>query len=113
MEARFRLRLGNGTVWAVGPGKVALLEAIAETGSISAAGRKLHMSYRRAWMLVDEMNRQFRAPVIASSAGGRAGGGTEVTALGREVIERYRRIEQLALAAGKSDIAALAGLLSP
>lgn len=94
MESRFRLRIGADRDLALGPGKVALLEAIEETGSISAAGRKLGMSYRRAWLLVDSLNRIFGAPVVMTQAGGRAGGGAELTEFGREIVSRYRAMER-------------------
>jgi molybdate transport system regulatory protein len=92
---------------AIGPGKIALLEAIARTGSITAAARALGMSYRRAWLLADTMNRCFTAPLVAAAAGGPGGGGTRLTALGNEVVQTYRRIEATAEAAGAADVAAL------
>lgn len=94
--AQFRLRIKHGEEIAVGPGKIAILEAIAETGSISAAGRKLGMSYRRAWLLVDQMNKYFVEPVVQAATGGAQGGGTALTATGLEVISLYRNIEQQA-----------------
>jgi len=97
---------------ALGPGKVALLEAIIETGSITAAAKYLGMSYRRAWMLVDAMNRCMKSSVVATSPGGRDGGGTMVTPIGLEIIKRYRAIEREATAATGSDIRALMKLLS-
>ena len=69
MDTQFRLRIRQGDLVVIGPGKVALLEAIAATGSISAAARALGMSYRRAWTLVDEMNRGLTQPVAASQVG--------------------------------------------
>lgn len=110
-EPRFRLRIGRDKELALGPGKIALLEAIHETGSISAAGRKLGMSYRRAWLLVDAMNRAFLQPVIETSTGGREGGGTLLTATGEEVIRRYRRIEALAMDVSGRDIRAIVRLM--
>jgi len=110
-ESRFRLRIGTDRDLALGPGKVALLEAIRDTGSISAAGRKLGMSYRRAWLLVDALNRAFLDPVIETSTGGREGGGTALTATGQEVIRRYRRIEALATTAASKEILAIARLM--
>lgn len=92
--AQFRLRIKYGEEIAIGPGKIAILEAIAETGSISAAGRKLGMSYRRAWLLVDQMNQYFKDPVVHAATGGAQGGGTALTATGTEVIRLYRTIEQ-------------------
>ncbi|RPI43891.1 MAG: LysR family transcriptional regulator [Betaproteobacteria bacterium] len=111
MESRFRLRIGTDRDLALGPGKVALLEAIRETGSISAAGRKLGMSYRRAWLLVDAMNRAFRLPVITTVTGGREGGGTALTETGQEIIRRYRKIEALACAAAEREIDAIGKLM--
>lgn len=94
--AQFRLRVKCGDEIAIGPGKIAILEAIAETGSISAAGRKLGMSYRRAWLLVDQMNHYFKEPVVHAATGGMQGGGTALTATGIEVIKLYRAIEEQA-----------------
>ena len=111
VRSSFRLRIGTDRELALGPGKVALLEAIRDTGSISAAGRKLGMSYRRAWLLVDAMNRAFQHPVITTATGGREGGGTALTAMGEEVVRRYRRIEALASAAAAREIKALGSLM--
>lgn len=91
----------------VGPGKIALLEQIAASGSISAAGRALGMSYRRAWELIDELNRIFGAPVLKAKTGGRRGGGSELTPFGTALIARYRAIERAAEAAAAPHIAAL------
>lgn len=91
----------------LGPGKVRLLELIAETGSISAAARAMEMSYRRAWMLVRSMNEGFGVPVLTPSVGGSRGGGATITAFGREVISRYRRMEARARTAIAADVAAL------
>jgi molybdate transport system regulatory protein len=110
-RVEFRLRISRGEDIAVGPGKIDLLEAIASTGSITAAAKKLGMSYRRAWLLVDTMNRCFDAPVVAAEAGGSRGGGTRVTPLGAEVVRRYRRVETSAARAGAADLAALTRLL--
>ena len=94
-QARKIIRIGipMGEHYAMGPGKADLLEAIQETGSISAAGRKLGMSYRRAWLLVDEMNKCFREPLVQARMGGAKGGGAEVTDLGREALRRYRALQ--------------------
>lgn len=78
----------------LGPGKITLLERIMQTGSISAAGRGLEMSYRRAWLLVDAMNRMFDEPVVIASMGGPHGGGAEVTAFGRRLVATYRDLEK-------------------
>ncbi len=88
-----RVRLCRGEEIAMGPGKAELLAAIASEGSISAAGRKLGMSYRRAWLLVDTMNRCFREPLVVSAAGGVQGGGAHLSLLGEEVLMRYQALE--------------------
>ena len=98
---RLTVRVDFGSDRALGPGKIRLLEAIDRTGSISEAGRSLKMSYRRAWLLVDDMNRRFHEPVAATKPGGAHGGGAELTAFGRELIEKYRSIEARATAASK------------
>ena len=112
-QVRFRLRVTRGDDIAVGPGKIDLLEAIARTGSITAAAKSLGMSYRRAWLLVDTMNRNFRTPVVDAGAGGSHGGGAAVTPVGAQVIERYRRIEAQAEKATAADMRALKALLKP
>lgn len=86
----------------MGPGKAALLEAIAETGSISAAARKLGMSYRRAWTLVDTMNRCWRDPLVETSAGGAHGGGARLSAAGEEALRYYRALEDAIRQAAKT-----------
>jgi molybdate transport system regulatory protein len=111
-SARFRLRIGMGEVIAIGPGKVTLLEAIAATGSISAAAQSLGMSYRRAWLLLDEMNRMLRSPVTDSARGGATRGGSEITETGRLLIETYRRIEARAEQACAQDIEKLVALVA-
>jgi molybdate transport system regulatory protein len=105
-----RIDFGDGS--AFGPGKARLMELIAETGSISAAGRAMGMSYRRAWMLVDSLNAAFGAPLVAKQTGGSGGGGAALTKLGRDVVARYRRIEQRATTAGRKDMDALAAALA-
>jgi molybdate transport system regulatory protein len=109
--ARFRLRLTKGTHIAVGPGRIELLEAVRDAGSITAAARDLGMSYRRAWMLLDDLNRCLRAPVVESVHGGAQGGGSRLTATGLELVRLYRRIEQTAARACGEDIEALKALL--
>lgn len=92
----------------LGPGKADLLAHIAETGSIVAAGKAMEMSYRRAWLLVDVMNKMFKTPLVIASKGGKGGGGgAELTALGREVMARYRSMEKKTEKAIASDLAAL------
>jgi molybdate transport system regulatory protein len=86
----------------IGPGKIVLLEAIRATGSISAAARSIGMSYRRAWLLVDEINRTLREPAVTAETGGRKGGGAVVTAAGEKMVAAYRSIEtQARKAAGE------------
>ncbi|PQO23868.1 ModE family transcriptional regulator [Rhodobacteraceae bacterium WD3A24] len=96
----------------LGPGKADLLELIRETGSISAAGRRMRMSYKRAWMLVETMNAAFAEPLVESSRGGAKGGGARLTGAGEDVLARYRRIEARLAEAGDEDIAALQAMLS-
>jgi molybdate transport system regulatory protein len=110
-KAQFRLRIYRDDGIAVGPGKVALVEAIAEAGSISAAARSLGMSYRRAWLLVDELNRALKEPAVIGTAGGARGGGATVTTSGRELVRRYRSIESAARKASARDLAALTGMI--
>ena len=112
LDARFRLRINTGDEIAIGPGKVALLEAIVETGSITAAAKHLGMSYRRAWLLVDDMNRAFKKPLVESAKGGREGGGTVVNDHGMEVIRLYRSIETVAAERTAADIARLGRMLN-
>lgn len=88
----------------LGHGKIELMELIVETGSISAAGRAMDMSYRRAWLLVDALNHMFRQPVIESQRGGKQGGGAALTAFGTEVLERYRGMEKRMNEALRADI---------
>jgi molybdate transport system regulatory protein len=91
----------------IGPGKVRLLELIDELGSISAAARAMEMSYRRAWLLVENMNTMFREPVLTPAVGGMQGGGAVLTRLGREIITRFRRMEAATRKAIAGDVAAL------
>ena len=109
---KLKLQLYCGDEIAMGPGKAELLEAIRRTGSISAAGRDLGMSYRRAWLLVDSLNAAFAEPLVAKQTGGSGGGGAALTRLGRDVVGRYRRIERRAASAGRKDLAALAAALA-
>lgn len=109
---RPRVRILIGSATALGPGKVDLLEAIARTGSISAAARSMDMSYRRAWLLVDTVNRCFKEDLVATSTGGRGGGGAVVTPLGEEVLQRYRVMEQKAEKSVSDEVAVFASLLA-
>ena len=111
-SAKFRLRVTVGDIIAIGPGKILLLEAIAETGSITAAARQLDMSYRRAWLLLDELNRSLRQPAVDSAQGGAHGGGSGLTQVGRELIDTYRRIEDTAALACADDIKRMLKLMA-
>lgn len=91
LKPRFRIMM-DGEI-ALGPGKVDLLEAIGRTGSISAAARDIGLSYRRAWNMVDTMNHCFKKPLVERTKGGAGGGGAQLTALGRTVIDQYRSME--------------------
>lgn len=110
--ADLKLRLNFDTV-RLGPGKAELLEHIRDTGSISAAGRRMDMSYKRAWMLVEEMNAAFAPPLVASTRGGAGGGGAHLTEAGAEVLRLFRAIEAGAAAAAAPEIASIAALLRP
>ena len=96
---------------AMGPGKVDLLVAIDATGSISQAAKQLGMSYRRAWSLVDTMNRCFKEPLITTETGGDHGGGARVTSFGRDVLDRFNAMQAKADAAISADVAAFANLM--
>lgn len=109
--ARLRVVLGPGI--ALGPGKADLLEAIAATGSISAAGRKLKMSYRRAWLLVEELNSSFQGALVAADKGGAHGGGARLTALGAEVLRHFRNMEHKTRKAIAADLTALTKVAKP
>lgn len=106
-----RVRVMQGDTIAFGPGKADLLQAIAQTGSISGAAREMAMSYRRAWLLVEEMNRCFASPLVATATGGARGGGAAVTELGQEVLARYRRMQKKAATAIAADLRHLHSLM--
>src|SRR5262245_2911469 len=91
----------------IGPGKIQLLENIQQFGSISAAGRAMDMSYKRAWDLVEEINRVCRQAAVARQTGGRNGGGAALTPFGLSLVARYRKIERDAASAVRKDLAAL------
>ncbi|MES2493880.1 MAG: ModE family transcriptional regulator [Pseudomonadota bacterium] len=96
----------------MGPGKADLLEAIRDNGSISAAGRRLRMSYRRAWLLVNAMNRCWAGPLVATSPGAAPGSGARLTPLGATVLLHYRAIQSTASSAGaNADWCSLSALL--
>lgn len=107
-DVKFQLRATpRGATLAVGPGKIALLEAIARTGSITAAARTLGMSYRRAWMLVDETNRCLLRPAVRTASGGSRGGGTVLTPTGNDLVRRYRSLERRTALAVDRDLGPL------
>jgi molybdate transport system regulatory protein len=107
-DIKFHLHSARyGAALAIGPGKVALLEAIAQTGSISSAAKALGMSYRRAWVLVDETNRCLVRPAVRTASGGARGGGTALTPTGEELVRRYRTLEQRAEIAAEHELASL------
>ena len=108
---RLRIRLMVAPGIAIGPGKADLLAALADTGSISAAARAMGMSYKKAWYLIDEMNRVLRDPVVHTEKGGRGRGGATLTPMGEQVLALYRAIEARAGDAAADDITAMAGLL--
>lgn len=109
---RFFLRLYFDTAM-LGPGKAELMEHIQATGSISAAGRAMGMSYKRAWMLVEELNAAFATPLIQSARGGAGGGGASLTDEGAQVLALFRQIEAKAQNAVAAEIAALEARLAP
>jgi molybdate transport system regulatory protein len=91
----------------IGPGKIRLLEKIASCGSISAAGRAMNMSYKRAWDLVDEINRICKRAAVERQTGGRNGGGAMLTPFGESLVTRYRKIERSAETAARKELQAL------
>ena len=97
---------------AIGPGKADLLEAIAKSGSISESARRLGMSYRRAWLLVDTMNRCFLEPLVSSATGGSGGGGAQLTPFGHKVLATFRRLESRVERALDQPLEELSALLS-
>lgn len=103
-DLRVILRIDFPETERLGRGKMLLLEKIRETGSISAAGRAMNMSYRRAWLLVDAMNRMFASPVVESQRGGKQGGGAAITVFGEALLARFRHMEQKARDALASDL---------
>ncbi len=107
-----RLRIDLGPDRALGPGKADILEGIKETGSIAAAGRRMGMSYKRAWLLVETMNACFEDPLVVTSRGGQARGGAELTATGLRVLNCYRRMQDLTAEAIAEEFEILRSLLA-
>jgi molybdate transport system regulatory protein len=106
-KPRLQLRVRFGSEHSLGMGKVQLLEAVDELGSISAAARSMNMAYRHAWELIDDLNRCFGEKVVSTASGGSRGGGAELTALGHELVARFRDMEARAREALADDLAAL------
>jgi len=98
------LRIDIDAAGRIGPGKIQLLETIHRSGSISAAGRAMDMSYRRAWLLISELNHMFREPVVESQRGGQKGGGAALTPFGEELLQRFRGMETTLRAAIADDL---------
>lgn len=114
MSSKFiKIHIPHGDESAIGSGKADLLEAIIKTGSISAAGRLMGMSYRRAWDLVDTMNRCFSQPIVTTVTGGSSGGGAMVTEFGMEVLRRYRDIELRINQNFAGELQQISGMLAP
>jgi molybdate transport system regulatory protein len=111
VSVRFRIDLSS--TCAIGPGKIALLEGIAQSGSLSQAARDLKMSYRRAWRLLESLNTTFRRPVVITATGGKGGGGAAVTPFGNELIAAYRALESDVEQRARARFAALARQTAP
>src|SRR6202046_4764334 len=110
--ARLKLRIDFDHHRPGGPRKNRLLDLIEGTGSITAAGRQMGMSYRRAWLLVDALNRCFREPLVAAQGGGVKGRGAALTGIGRAVVDHYRAIEKAAETASAAHVGALTASLA-
>ena len=110
-RSTLRIRVVFGDSRMMGPGKAELLDRIARTGSISAAGREMGMSYKRAWQLIETLNAMFHEPVVQSSRGGPGGGGAVLTETGRAVLETYRDLERAAADVSARQLAALSSML--
>ena len=111
--ARIRLTLLLDSGARIGPGKAALLESIKATGSISAAARALGMDYKRAWLLLDSINRAFVTPAVERVTGGSGGGGAMLTLLGEDLLVRYRKLEAASAKAAAGDLKAIEKKASP
>jgi molybdate transport system regulatory protein len=113
IELKLKVQLLRDDEIAFGPGKADLLEAIQATGSIAAAARAMGMSYRRAWLLVEVMNRCFRKPLVETGRGGSERGGTSLTPLGRSALARYRSLQRAVEKAAAPHLRKLAGDVAP
>jgi molybdate transport system regulatory protein len=105
-ETQLSIRIDLETGGRIGPGKIALLEAIRKTGSIAAAARSMKMSYRKAWLLVDEINRLLSEPAVTAAAGGASGGGATLTPVGQKTIQLYHSVEMRTRTAARSEFQA-------
>jgi molybdate transport system regulatory protein len=110
-DIRLNIRIDLASGDRIGPGKIALMEAIRSTGSISAAARRLGMSYRRAWLLVEQINATLRRPAVVAATGGRRGGGALLTPVGEKVITLYRAIEGSARSSAAREFRAVGRLV--
>jgi len=108
--ARLSIRLDLTEKDRIGPGKIALLEAIRNTGSISEGAKQIGMSYRRAWILVDQVNGALKKPAVSAATGGKRGGGAKLTPVGEKIISIYRSIESLARQSAKDEFRAVGNL---
>lgn len=106
LHVRIRVDFDIGA--SLGPGKVALLEQIHTAGSLSQAARALGLSYRRAWLLLDDINRSFDEPAVLTVTGGRRGGGAQLTSFGRQLIDGYRALERAIEKQAASSLARIA-----
>jgi molybdate transport system regulatory protein len=111
-KTSLHLRIDFGGDRSIGPCKIRLIELVNETGSISAAGRPRAMSYRQAWLLIDELNHMFREPVVMAQIGG-GGGGAVVTETGNDSVRLYREMERRAYGAATPEMHSLTRLLTP
>jgi molybdate transport system regulatory protein len=105
--ARLKISLILESGARIGPGKAALLESVRDTGSISAAARAMSMDYKRAWTLIDSLNRAFYKPVVERAAGGSGGGGAMLTPFGADLLARYRRLEAASAKLADADLKTL------
>lgn len=111
--AHVRLTLTMASGARIGPGKAELLESVRASGSISAAARAMGMDYKRAWLLMDSLNRAFATPAVERVTGGPGGGGAVLTPFGEELLARYRRIEAAAARMAEADLEALEHQAAP
>jgi molybdate transport system regulatory protein len=102
-KTQVSIRIDLETGGRIGPGKIALLEAISKTGSITAAARSINMSYFKAWRLVDEINKLLNEPAVTGATGGTGGGGAKLTPVGEKLIQHYHSIEKRTRAAARGE----------